>query len=76
MLEGLRRLRLAAGLTRRQLAEAAEVSVSTLRAWESGRRQPRLDLAFQVIWALNAALGRQVSFEVLTGRWVCRGGPG
>jgi transcriptional regulator with XRE-family HTH domain len=72
MLEGLRRLRLAAGLTQRQLAEAAEVSVTTLRAWEQGRQRPRTDRAFQLIWALNEALGRQVPFEELAGRLVAR----
>jgi transcriptional regulator with XRE-family HTH domain len=76
MLAGLRRLRLAAGLTLRQLAEAAEVSEITLRAWENGQRcHPHLDLVFQVVWALNEALGRQVSFEELTGRWERRLGP-
>jgi transcriptional regulator with XRE-family HTH domain len=73
MLVGLRRLRLAAGLTLRQLAAAAEISESTLRAWENGRRRrPRIDLAFQMIWALNEALGRQVLFEELMGRLVAR----
>jgi transcriptional regulator with XRE-family HTH domain len=68
MLEGLRRLRRAAGLTQRQLTAAAEVSVNTLSAWEKGWRRPRTDLAFQVTFALQVALAYIVSVEALRGR--------
>ncbi len=49
----LHRLRLAAGLTQAQLADAAGVPLSTLQGWEIDRREPGLRAAAQ----LAAALG-------------------
>src|SRR5207244_2826856 len=39
--QGLRRLRLKAGLARQELAETIGVAVATLRDWEYGRSLPR-----------------------------------
>jgi len=36
----VRRLRLAAGLTRLDLADATDVSVDTIKRWEQGRNRP------------------------------------
>ena len=49
----LQRLRLAAGLTQSQLAEAAGVPLSSLQGWEVDRREPGLRAAA----CLAAALG-------------------
>jgi transcriptional regulator with XRE-family HTH domain len=49
----LQRLRLAAGMTQAQLAEAAGVPVATLRGWEIDRREPGLRPAVQLARALG-----------------------
>lgn len=55
----LQRLRAAAGLTQSQLAERAEVAVSSLRNWEIDYREP----GFRAVSRLAKALG--VTAEVL-----------
>jgi transcriptional regulator with XRE-family HTH domain len=52
----LQRLRLAAGYTQEQLAEAAGVSVHNLRNWEHDHRQPRLEAVFKLAKALNVPM--------------------
>lgn len=61
MLSGatLRRLRLRAGLTQVEVAEAAGIPASVLSAYERGRRQPGLDVVSRII----DALGLRVRFE-------------
>ncbi|HWG47716.1 MAG TPA: helix-turn-helix domain-containing protein [Gemmataceae bacterium] len=49
----LQRLRLTAGLTQVQLAEAAGVPLSTLRGWEVDRREPGLRAAARLAKALG-----------------------
>ena len=61
MLEGLRRLRLAAGLTQWQLACATGLSYAAVRKWERGKRQPRQASLVRLAEALG------VSLEVLQG---------
>lgn len=41
----LMKLREDAGLTQRQLAQALNVTISTVSAWENGRHEPRLTFA-------------------------------
>ena len=41
----LMKLRENVGLTQRQLAEALNVTISTVSSWENGRHEPRLTLA-------------------------------
>lgn len=52
----LRTARAKAGLTQRDLAVKAEVTQSTIAAYESGRRQPTLP----VLWRLLDAAGFEV----------------
>lgn len=55
----LRRLRLRAGLSQVEAAEAAGIPASVLSAYERGRRQPGLDVVSRII----DALGLKVRFE-------------
>ncbi len=41
----LMKLRENVGLTQRQLAQALNVTISTVSSWENGRHEPRLTLA-------------------------------
>lgn len=41
----LMKLREDVGLTQRQLAQALNVTISTVSAWENGRHEPRLTFA-------------------------------
>lgn len=58
----IRRARLRAGLTLRQLAERAGTSNSTLSAYESGRVVPRADTLTRIVeaagWHLTVELDR------------------
>lgn len=54
--ERLRELRAAKEWTQTELAEAAEVPVTSLRNWEQGRRLPELGLAGRLARALGANL--------------------
>jgi len=49
----LRRLRRAADMTQRQLAERAGVNLGSLRNWEQGTRQPLADAIVKLAKALN-----------------------
>jgi transcriptional regulator with XRE-family HTH domain len=52
----LHRLRLAAGFTQMQLAEAAGVPLSTLQGWEIDRREPGLRAAARLAKALGVSI--------------------
>ena len=41
----LMKLRENAGLTQRQLAQALDLTVTTISSWENGRHEPRLTLS-------------------------------
>ncbi len=55
MLRGhdLRRLRLRAGCTQRQVAEAVGIPVTVISAYERDRRQPAVDVAMRIVTALG-----------------------
>jgi transcriptional regulator with XRE-family HTH domain len=53
MLEGLRRLRLAAGLSHARLARAVGVPVDTVRKWETGQRRPTITSLVRLARALG-----------------------
>ena len=55
---GLQALRLAAGLSQAELAQAAGVPVSTLQNWEIDRTHPARQLV-GVLGVLSAALGAE-----------------
>jgi transcriptional regulator with XRE-family HTH domain len=52
----LQRLRQAAGMSQQKLAEAASVSVFTLRNWEQDRRGVPLEVAARIAVALDVSL--------------------
>lgn len=54
----LQEARTAKGLTRAQLAEAAESTEAAVRMWETGRRQPRMPYLIRIA----QATGRDVSW--------------
>jgi transcriptional regulator with XRE-family HTH domain len=54
--ERLQRIRRAKGLSQPQLAEAAQVPVSSLRNWEQGKRIPAFDTAARLAIALGVSL--------------------
>lgn len=51
--EALKRLRKATGLTQKELAEKANVSLGTYRTWEQGTSGMSLEMALAVSQALN-----------------------
>lgn len=55
MLRGhdLRRLRLRAGLTQRDVAETVGIPVTVVSAYERDRRQPAVDVALRILSALG-----------------------
>lgn len=55
--KNLSRLRKAAGLKQEELAEKLNVTRQTISGWETGRRQPDLDMLKQIADALNADIG-------------------
>jgi transcriptional regulator with XRE-family HTH domain len=57
----LRRARLAAGFSLRELAERAHTSHATLAAYESGRTIPRVDTLDRILRAAGCASHIQVS---------------
>lgn len=59
--ENLRRLRTAAGLSIRQLAEAAELNYTHLANCESGNHDPRLGSALRLAGSLNRPLSALVA---------------
>jgi transcriptional regulator with XRE-family HTH domain len=59
----LKRFREAAGLSQPALAQAARVPVGSLRNWEYGIRQPRLDAAARLARALGITLDELASAE-------------
>lgn len=59
--ERLRELRAAKEWTQTQLAEAADVPVTSLRNWEQGRRIPELAIAGRLARALGANLDELAS---------------
>lgn len=46
--EHLRKIRREKGFTQRKLSAALEVSRSTVSMWESGEREPSLDMILQI----------------------------
>lgn len=52
----LQQLRKRAGLSQRQLADAAGVPVGNIRHWEHGRRTPLLDAAARLAQALSVSI--------------------
>ncbi len=56
----LRQLRLRAGLSQSDVCRAAGVPLSSLRNWESGRREPLLSAAARVAAAIGVDVGALV----------------
>jgi transcriptional regulator with XRE-family HTH domain len=74
----LQRLRVAAGLTQAQVAEAAGVLVNTLRSWEIDRREPGLRPACRLARVLGVTaeyLAESVPVEEAGGKKPRPAGP-
>jgi transcriptional regulator with XRE-family HTH domain len=52
--ENLRRLRERAGLSRQELADKMDVSLSSIESWEQNLRKPRVDALFNMAKVLKA----------------------
>ena len=63
MKDAVRKARIAAGLTLRELSELSTVSESTISNWENGRCVPRADAAILVCDALHISLGEYLGHE-------------
>jgi transcriptional regulator with XRE-family HTH domain len=57
MSQRLQELRRARGMTQTELAAAADVSIDSLRKWETGKRTPMLDAAAKLAVALGVTVG-------------------
>jgi transcriptional regulator with XRE-family HTH domain len=59
----LQQLRLGAGLSQTELADAAGIPVGSLRNWERGRRTPLLDAAARIATAIGCTVGQLAGTE-------------
>lgn len=61
--ERIRELRVRRGISQASLADALEVSRSAIAMWESGSREPALDMLSRIAGALHAPLTELLSAE-------------
>jgi DNA-binding XRE family transcriptional regulator len=67
-LSPMKRLRMEAGFTQREIAQAIGVSLPTVHRWEAGQGSPRVEVASRLAALLTTLLGRPVAVADLCER--------